>query len=49
MARLSFALYEAHRQGASLDALSLALDLPIQFVSDRVEAARLCLLLTDDA
>jgi hypothetical protein len=45
MAQLSFALYEAHRRGASVYVLAEALDLPVEFVDERIEAARLCLLI----
>lgn len=45
MAQLSFALYEAHQGGVSFDLLAARLDLPVEFIEERVEAARLCLLL----
>jgi len=45
MAALSFALYEAFRKGASPDDLAKRLSLPLRFVEERIEAARLCLLL----
>jgi hypothetical protein len=44
MARLSFALYEAWLNGASPDALADRLGLPIEWVTERIEAARLCLV-----
>ena len=47
MAAVSFALYEAFRQGASVDALAERLGLTSAFVSERIEAARLCMLLLD--
>lgn len=49
MAHLSFALLEAHRRGASLNQLADTLELPVEFVSERVEAARLCSLLLNGA
>ena len=47
MARISFALYEAHRQGTSLSSLSEKLKLPVEFIQERIEAARLCFLLLE--
>lgn len=44
MAQLSFALFAAHENGATIDNLSEALMLPADFVRERIEAARLCLL-----
>ena len=44
MAQLSFALYEAHESGFSIDVLAQKLSLPTDFVMMRIEAARLCLL-----
>jgi hypothetical protein len=44
MAHVSFALLEAHRDGATVEQLSLSLGLTIEFVQNRIEAARLCLL-----
>lgn len=44
MARLSFALYEAWLNGASPDALADRLGLPVEWVMERIEAARLCLI-----
>ena len=44
MAELSFALYEAHRKGASIGDLADKLLLPLTFVAERIEAARLCLV-----
>jgi hypothetical protein len=46
MARLSFALYEAWLNGASAEALADRLGLPIEWVTERIEAARLCLVCT---
>jgi hypothetical protein len=48
MAHLSVALYEAHRTGASIDELAQSLSLPPSFVEERIEAARLCLLLPEE-
>jgi hypothetical protein len=47
MAAVSFALYEAFRRGASIDALADRLGLTAAFVTERIEAARLCMLLLD--
>jgi hypothetical protein len=44
MARLSFALYEAWLNGASAEALAERLGLPVEWVTERIEAARLCLV-----
>ena len=44
MSHISFALYEAHQAGASLTCISETLGLPLTFVCERIEAARLCLL-----
>ena len=49
MARISFALYEAHRQGTSLSSLSEKLKLPVDFIQERIEAARLCFLLLEQS
>jgi hypothetical protein len=45
MAHISFALYQAHRAGVSLDCMSETLGLPAEFVRERMEAARLCVVL----
>jgi len=47
MAVISFALLEAHQRGASFTRLAEVLDLPVDFVEERIEAARLSLLLRD--
>jgi hypothetical protein len=47
MASVSFALYEAFRRGASVDVIADRLGLTPAFVSERIEAARLCMLLLD--
>lgn len=44
MAKLSFALLEAYKNGASFEALAERLGLPLRFVIERVEAARLCVI-----
>ena len=44
LAELSFALYEVAERGVSLEALANRLQLPLEFVTERVEAARLCLV-----
>lgn len=49
MTRISFALYEAHRQGTSVSTLSETLELPVEFIQERIEAARLCFLLLDQS
>jgi len=46
MAALSFALLAAHKNGISIETLAHKLDLPIDFVETRIEAARLTLLIT---
>lgn len=48
MAHISFALYEANRSGASVEALASRLNLTAEFVRERIEAARLCLMLTSN-
>ncbi len=45
MAELSFALYEAYARCGSVKAIADRLNLPEHFVEQRVEAARLSLLL----
>jgi hypothetical protein len=45
MARLSFGLYEAHSAGRTIEDIAGSLGLPEQWVADRIEAARLCLML----
>jgi hypothetical protein len=47
MATLSFALYAAFRKCGSVDAIATALGLPVQFVAERIEAARLTFLILD--
>jgi hypothetical protein len=44
MSAISFALYEAHIRGASAELIGQRLDLPVEWVAERIEAARLCLL-----
>ena len=44
MAKLSFALLEAYRNGATFEALADKLGLPLRFVIERIEAARLCVV-----
>lgn len=48
MAQISFALYQAHEDGASVDTLAIRLNLPVSFVEERIEAARLSLLVPAD-
>jgi hypothetical protein len=45
MARLSFALYQAHCDGVSAESLADRLNLTTEFVRERIEAARLCFLM----
>ena len=47
MASISFALYEAHRQGTSLSSLAETLKLRLEFIQERIEAARLCFILLE--
>jgi hypothetical protein len=47
MARLSFALYEAVAACGSVDCVAERLDLPAAWVAERVEAARLLMVLLD--
>jgi hypothetical protein len=44
MARLSFALYAAWLNGVSPDTLADRLGLPAEWIAERIEAARLCLV-----
>jgi hypothetical protein len=44
VAHVSFALYMAYCGGTSVQDLAARLALPIQFIEERIEAARLCLL-----
>lgn len=43
MRYVGFALLEAHEKGASVDQLADHLNLPAEWVFERIEAARLCL------
>lgn len=45
MAELSFALFEANDRGVSVEELASTLGLPDFWVAERIEAARLCLVL----
>jgi hypothetical protein len=47
MAKLSFALYQAHENGFSVECLAERLELPAEFVASRIEAARLCTILAN--
>jgi hypothetical protein len=47
MARLSFALYEAFGKCGSVDEVAARLELPVAFVAERIEAARLSLMVED--
>ena len=44
LADLSFAMYEAFVRSGSVTAVAEALKLPSEFVTERIEAARLCLV-----
>ena len=48
MSQISFALFEANAAGASVEVLASRLNLTPEFVAERIEAARLCLVLTGD-
>lgn len=43
MAHLGFALLAAHEKGVALDVLAERLVLPVEWIHERIEAARLCL------
>ena len=47
MAHISFALLQASFSGASITEIADRLQLPETFVRERIEAARLCLVLTE--
>jgi hypothetical protein len=47
MAQLSFALLQASASGASIRDIAERLQLPECWVEERIEAARLCMLVTD--
>jgi hypothetical protein len=40
---LPFRLYSDHRQGVSIDQLAGSLGLPVPWIQERIEAARLCI------
>lgn len=44
MAQIGFALFAAHLNGSTVQELAAALDLPVEWIRERIEAARLCLL-----
>ena len=44
VAQISFALYMAYCRGVSFAEIAARLALPIEFVEERVEAARLCIM-----
>ena len=44
MGRLGFALLAAHENGATLEELADRLNLPAEWIGERIEAARLCVL-----
>ena len=46
MAQISFALLQAHIDGVSIDEIAARLELTEEFVQERIEAARLCLVIT---
>ena len=45
MRQISWGLLDAYNGGATVGELSSRLQLPEQFVQERIEAARLCLLI----
>jgi DNA-directed RNA polymerase specialized sigma24 family protein len=45
MADVSFALFEVFERGFSIDEIADRLSLPAEWVRERIEAARLCLVL----
>src|SRR3954453_2360546 len=45
MSQISFALLEANLAGATIETLASRLNLTMDFVTERIEAARLCLVL----
>ena len=45
MSQVGFALYEVHRKGVPVEEIASKLDLPAEWVEERIEAARLCLIL----
>lgn len=49
MAHISFALLAASDAGISIETMAQKLELPEQFIRERIEAARLCLLCDDPA
>ena len=44
VAHVSFALYMAYCGGTSIQEMAARLALPTQFIEERIEAARLCLM-----
>jgi hypothetical protein len=44
MAKLGFALYEAHQRRMSAEQIASRLERPTEWVRERIEAARLCLV-----
>ena len=48
MAHISFALFQASLGGASVSEIADRLQLPEYWVQERIEAARLCLVLRAD-
>jgi hypothetical protein len=49
MAHVSFALLQANAAGATIAEIATRLQLPEEWVAERVEAARLCLLIADSS
>jgi hypothetical protein len=43
MSQLGFALFAAHENGATVEEIAAKLDLPADWIEERIEAARLCL------
>jgi hypothetical protein len=47
MSHISFAMLQANNAGASISVIANRLQLPESWVEERIEAARLCLILAD--
>ena len=45
MAQISFALFAASEAGFSIQTMAQTLELPEQFIRERIEAARLCVVM----
>jgi hypothetical protein len=49
MGQVSIGLLQANVEGASIKDIALRLQLPEEWVAERIEAARLCLLLANSS